>query len=324
VKLAALALAVLVAHGGAAVQRSDYRAELDRLVPDVPGIDARIIDAGTRVELDAGDHEVVVLGYEGEPFLLIDEGGVYENVVSPSTYLNRSLEGETPPPEASFDSEPEWEQVDDGQVARWHDHALHVPPGQAIGARDESAWRIPMRVDGTEVDIEGRLRTLPEPAVAPWLVLAGALAVACVLSLRFVRDQRLTLALLVVVFVADAARVYGIAFGTPTWLASRWEVLADQWALAVVGWGMTIAALVLRRMGRRWEALAAATVAAAVMTLAGGILEVDDLGAAGLTSGLPIVVSRAAVAVVLGAGLGVTLRAAIELRRGTWTPARPG
>src|SRR5436190_12202642 len=111
-KFAALALAVLVAHGGTAVQRSDYAAELDGLSPQVEGVTVRLVDEGTRIELDAGDHEVVVLGYEGEPYLLVDEGGVFENALSPSTYLNRSLSGDAIPASASSRAEPRWEKID--------------------------------------------------------------------------------------------------------------------------------------------------------------------------------------------------------------------
>lgn len=318
----ALVVAALVAHGGTAVQRSDHRPRLDGLTPAVAGVEVRLVDEGTRIELDAGDHEVVVRGYEGEPYLLVDDGGVFENVLSPSRYLNRSLDGETPPPEASSRAEPRWEQLDDGSVVRWHDHALHVPPGQAIGSRDESRWSIPLRIDGEDAVLAGRLVTLAEPDLAPWLVLAGVLALAVVLSSR-VRGTGISMALLAALLAADAARVYGIAFGTPTWLASRWEVVSDLWALAVVGWGMAIAGLVLFARRRRWEALAAAFVAAAVMTLDGGILELDDLTAAGLTSGLPVGVARATIAIVLGLGVGLTLRTAIELRRATWRPATP-
>ena len=309
--LLGLLLAVLVAHGGTAVQESGHRPVLDRLSPEVAGIEVRLVDAATRIELDAGDHEVVVLGYEQEPFLLVDEGGVYENRLSPSTYLNRSLDGEVPPPEASFRSEPDWVKIDDGRVARWHDHALHVPPGQAIGARDESRWRVPIRVDGERVDIEGRLLTLPTPSIVPHLALAAVAAVATFLARRLVPA-------LVVLLAADVTRVVGLSLATPTWLASRWEVIAEQWHLQAVGWGLAIAAFVLHARRRRWEALAATFVAAATITVGGGLLELDDLGAPALEAS-----TRWVIAVVLGVGIGATVRAGLALRRATFRPASP-
>jgi hypothetical protein len=321
-KVAALALAVLVAHGGTAVQRSDHRAELDGFSPKVAGVTARLVDDGTRIELDADGHEVVVLGYEGEPYLLVDEGGVYENALSPSTYLNRSLTGDAIPAEADSDSEPRWEKLDDGTVVRWHDHALHVPPGQALGTRDESRWSIPLRIDGEEVLLDGRLVTLPKPSMAPWLLAAAAIAIAVIVTARR-GGTGTTMALLAALVAVDAARIYGIAFGTPAWLASPVDVLSDQWALLIVGWGMAIAAFVLYGRGRRWDATAAALVASAVITVEGGILELDDLASAGLTSALPVGVARAAIAIVLGLGVGLTIRAGLSLRRATSRPAPP-
>jgi len=320
--LAALVFAVLVAHGGSSVQDSDYRPRLDGFSPEVPGLDARLVDDDTRIELDAGEHEVVVLGYQGEPFLLIDEGGVHENVLSPSTYLNRSLDGDPIPPDADADSDPEWVRIGDGPTARWHDHALHVPPGQALGTRDESRWSIPLRVDGQDVFLDGRMITLPETSATPYIVLAMVLAAAVILSLRWTTTTT-TLAILAGLVVADVLRVYGIGFGTPTWLASRWEVLREQGPLPIVGWGMAITALVLRARRRRFEALAATVVAAAVIAFGGGILELDDLAASRLASALPDTVTRTIVAAVLGTGLGLTARALLEVRLATSRPAPP-
>ena len=319
----ALIVAALLAHGGEVLRDSaDHRPVVDRLVPAVAGITVRLADEGTRLELDAGDHEVVVLGYEGEPYLLVDEGGVFENVLSPSTYLNRSMEGEAPPPEASFRSPPRWERIGEGPVVRWHDHALHVPPGQAMGTRDESSWSVPLRVDGEQVRIEGRMLTRPPVSATPWLLLAAAAAVGAVASLRFT-GRRATLALLAVVAVLEVVRLGGIVFGTPTWLASRWEVLSAEWTLSIVGIGLTAAAVVLAGRGRDLESAVAALVGAGVLALAGGVLELDDLSARSVVSAVPDGGHRATVALVLGLGLGVAMRAALALTPGWSTPAPP-
>jgi hypothetical protein len=319
--LAALAFAVLVAHGGSAVQDSDYRPRVDGFSPDVDGISARLVDDDTRIELDAGDHEVVVLGYQGEPYLLVDEGGVFENLRSPSTYLNRSLDGDPIPPEADADADPDWERIGDGPRARWHDHALHVPPGQALGERDESEWSIPLRVDGEDVTLDGRMLTLPDTSAIPYIAGALVLATVVILSLR-TTGTGVTMALLAALLALDLLRLYGIGFGTSTWLASRWEVIREQGTLPIVGWGMAIAALVLYARRRRFEALAATIVAAAVIAFGGGVLELDDLTASRIASALPDVVTRAVVAAVLGLGLGLAMRAVLEIRLATSRPAR--
>lgn len=154
-------------------------------------------------------------------------------------------------------------------------------------------------------------------------MLAGILVAALAAGAGLVVARRAVVTSLAALLVVDGLRLYGIVFGTPTWLASRWDVVAEQWHLQAVGWGLAIAALVLHARRRRWEALAATFVAAATITFSGGVLELDDLGAPGLTSALSPGGTRAAIAVVLGLGLGLSVRAAIELRRGTLRPASP-
>lgn len=310
------------AHAGSGLETTDHRAELLGLEPAVADVRVRLVDDGTRIELDAGRHEVVVLGYEGEPYLRVDADGVFENRRSPATYLNRSLDGETPPPEADADAEPDWRRVGDGPTVRWHDHALHVPPGQRAGGRTVSQWARPLEVDGVAVSLHGRIVTLPSPSPLPWLVLAAVLAVAIVVAGRLAWRATVVSALAVLV-VADGARLYGLVFGAPTWLVSRVDVVADAATLSIIGWGLAVAATVLLAMNRRLEAATGAGVAGGVLALTGGLQELADLGAAGLGSALPDAAARAAVAVVLGAGLGTAVAALLELRRASSTPARP-
>ena len=129
--------------------------------------------------------------------------------------------------------------------------------------------------------------------------------------------------LLAAAAVLEAVRLGGIVLGTPTWLASRWEVLSGEWTLSIVGIGLAAAALVLAGRGRALESAAAALVGAGVLAVAGGVLELDDLSARSVVSALPDGGHRAVVASVLGLGLGVAMRAALALTPGWSTPARP-
>lgn len=302
------------AHGGTAVQASSYRTELIGVDPAVPGVRVRLVDGDTRLELDAGDHEVVVLGYEDEPYLRIGPDGVFQNLRSPSTYLNQSITGNAPPADADSEAEPDWERIGDGPKVRWHDHALHVPPGMASGLRSSSDWSRPIEVDGERVLVNGRIVTLPGESRLPWMALAALLAVAVIVGARVAWKPVLVAALALAV-AADAARVYGLVWGAPTWLVSRWRVFTDVANLSIVGWGMAIAAVVLLARARRLEAAAAAAMSGCVLAVAGGLLELGDLAAGDLATATPDVVARAVVAVVLGLGLGVMVSAALELAR---------
>jgi hypothetical protein len=303
------------------VKAGNDRTEILGLEPEVTGVTVRLVDAGTRIELDAGTHRVVVLGYDGEPYLRVDRAGVFENVRSPATYLNRSLTGDAPPASADPQAPPSWRRTGGGSVVRWHDPALHVPPGMKVGGRTSSAWERSLLDDDRPVTIEGRIVRLPARSRLPWLLVAGGLAVAVVaLSTRAWR--LVTVVALGAVVVADTARVVGLVAHAPTWLVSRTRVVGDTATLSVVGSGMAICALVLLAKRRRIEAATAAAASAAVLVLTGGVLEVRDLSAAVLGTSLPDAAARAAVAVVLGGGVGVGAAAVLELRRALSTPAR--
>jgi hypothetical protein len=300
------------AHAGQAVQATNYRTEITDVVPDVPGVSVRLIDNGTRIELDAGDHDVVVLGYEGEPYLRIGDDGVSRNRRSPSTYLNESISGGAVPADADSAAEPDWEHIGDGTIARWHDHALHVPPGMTQGLRKSSDWSRPIVVDGETVQIEGRIVVLPGASRLPWLALALVLAVVVVVASR-ARWELLVVVGLCLAVGADVIRVYGLVMGAPTWLVSRWRAFTDVATLSIVGWGMAVAAIVLLRRRRRLEAAAAAAMAGTVLAFAGGVLELADLASANLASGIADIAVRATVAIALGAGTGVMIATVLEL-----------
>src|SRR5207245_1732593 len=87
VVLAALAPAAL-AHGG----NPDYRSVIDRVTPKVPDVSFRVLSYDSYFELlDQHGHEVVIYGYENEPYArILRDGTVQVNQRSPATYLNDS------------------------------------------------------------------------------------------------------------------------------------------------------------------------------------------------------------------------------------------
>ena len=297
------------AHGGTASPATSYRSEVTAVAPALDVV-ARIVDAGTRIELDANGHDVLVLGYEGEPYLRIERDGVFENVRSPSTYLNASLDAPPPPPEASADAEPEWRRVGDGPTARWHSHALHLAPSQ-VELGGHVPWSVAIEVDGTPATITGRTVILDPPSRVPWFVLAALLAVA-----GFLAARRSSIAMVLALIVAvDVARVAGLVLGTPTWIEARSAVAIDVGTLPFVGWCMAAAGIWFAARGRRFEAGAAAIVGGGVIAVAGGLLELADLAEADLGSALADGAARTAVAAALGLGVACVAAGAFQLWR---------
>src|SRR5205085_5496325 len=71
------------AHTISGPKPSNYRVRVVRVDPPVPGVTVRIVDLGSKVELTNNTNsDVIVKGYDGEPYLRIGPTGVYENLHS--------------------------------------------------------------------------------------------------------------------------------------------------------------------------------------------------------------------------------------------------
>ena len=117
-------------------RRARRRRRSDRLPvddrqrrPGVPDtIDVRIVGGDSFVLLTADPGtDVVVLGYDNEPYLHFRADGVVEeNRRSPTVYQNRSRYGsDDAPADADPTAAPEWQQVASGGSYAWHDHRAH-------------------------------------------------------------------------------------------------------------------------------------------------------------------------------------------------------
>ena len=93
------AAAPAAAHDGGGSGATSYRSEVVDVPVEGVGWDVLAGDALLWARNDS-DRELVVLGYQGEPYLRIVPGkGVFENQRSPATYLNvdRFGAGAVPP-----------------------------------------------------------------------------------------------------------------------------------------------------------------------------------------------------------------------------------
>jgi hypothetical protein len=219
-----LGTGVAAAHGGAGGEEqptTNYRTTITGFDPP-PGVMLRVIDAGLRLELEnTSGKEVVIMGYEDEPFLRVGTDGVYENLQSPATYVNATREGGIPPPEGiDADGPPKWNRVSDGPVARWHDHRAHWMGGTpAVVLADpdrehviNDRWVVPIRIEDQIADATGTTVWVPGPTGLAWFAaVVGIAAIVAGLALTRVRDKSIMVAAtaLVAVCVIDAVGTWG-------------------------------------------------------------------------------------------------------------------
>jgi hypothetical protein len=304
------------AHTVSGSGATNFRTELGSLTPAVPGVEMKVIEAGSRLQLtNDSPTEVVVVGYTGEPYLRVGPDGVFQNRRSPATYLNANRNGTKPiPPEADATAEPDWEQISTGQVARWHDHRTHwmgglKPPGvQSDPGRRQTVapWDVVMRQGDTDITASGTIDWIPGPSPWPWYILAGVLGAGTVAALWFRRRSpwivvAVVVALLVVIDVVHTAGVsQTLAAGLPTKL---WRGLHSN-LLSLFAWVAGVVAFVMAL--RRDPACQYPTlVTALIVALVGGVGDVTFLSSTTLPFAWPDGLARFLVTASLGLGFGL-------------------
>ena len=200
VALAALALPVAAsAHPGSAL--TGYVSTVSAVVPNVLGVNALVLGGDDRLRVsNYSGKRVVILGYEGEPYLRFTRSGVFENMRSPAAYLNRSRYPRAlATGAADAAAPPEWRRVRRGVSFEWHDHRIQwtgeQPPRAVEESRDKVHlifnWRVPGRADGKRFTITGFLGYVPPPDARRtergWVLpIAGvALGAAALAALAF-------------------------------------------------------------------------------------------------------------------------------------------
>ena len=194
------------------VRPTGYESVVDRVEPAVDGVRVEVLGGDAFLQLTTRPGtEVVVPGYDGEPYLRITRDGVVQvNRRSPAYWMNQSRAGRSSLPQsASSAADPEWQATGARGRVAWHDHRIHwmlaaAPTPGAGGLVQE--WTVPLTVDGRKVTVDGRLRYLGATVAWPWLVLlvlAGA--ATAVLVGRWARQRHQQLFTL---FVASAVALF--------------------------------------------------------------------------------------------------------------------
>jgi hypothetical protein len=311
------------AHGVGGVQPTSYETRLLDVSPDVEGVHVAVIDLGARLEVrNDTDTEVLVRGYDGEPYLRVGPEGVFENQHSPTWWVNRDRYGavDPEPPDVDADAPPEWVRAGSGSTARFHWHLAHwMSPNRPPIVSDEpdrvhelSEWELRLEHDGESIVARGDLRWVPGPSSLPY-ALAGVIALAAVVALGRTRHWRVALvAGLVVLIAAESVHLVGLWTASTDSLGRR--LLANLYSIVGIAFG---AAAVARLVGRRdpYDGTPLALVAGLVLAVAGGLADLATLTSSSLPTDVPENLARYLVTITLGAGTGVVVTAATHLRR---------
>lgn len=319
------------AHTVAGVGATNFRTRLLRVTPQPPGLKVKVVDNGRRLELsNATDQEVVVFGYQGEPYLRVGRTGIFENILSPARYINAA--GMTSvPSSADAKAPPMWHQVSTDSVVRWHEHRIHWmskenPPQvrQAPGREHViiPSWTVPMVQGSTKFEAIGDLTWVPGPNPLPWILLALAVGGGTLFVVARTTNPRVLVGGTALLLVIDVLHAFGVALSAAGSLGSRISgaFSANPWAiLAWVVAGVGLAWLRWRKPG----GLLFLGGAALVMAYEGGMADLNVLA----RSQIPFVsassMAQAFVAISLGLGAGLAAAAALTYLRAQRAAAGP-
>lgn len=317
---------------------TDYRSRVTDIVGASDGA-ARPVDAVTwrvlggdgLLQVTATDGvDVVVEGYDDEPYVRVGPDGVFENRNSPATYLNADrYAGVAVPADVAPAAAPDWRQVSAASTWQWHDHRIHwmapTPPPQVRDRPDVAqrvlTWEVPFEVDGEQLQVRGVLDYIPPPSVWPLLVMtAVVLSVPVVVLAAAGAGQRRALGSLVVVTIAVAVAGVAVAVGdalaTPVSLgANAWAVLQSAVPAAIAG-ALAWTARHPRRSDDAPRPEATLLVAALVVAFAVGLSRLTQLTSSVVTNALPADLVRVVVAASLVLAVPSVLALLVARRAG--------
>lgn len=307
------------AHTVGGVGATSFRTTLDRF-DGADGVELRVVENGSKLEArNTTETDVVVRGYQNEPYSKIGPDGVFVNENSPAYYLNADRYGVTTvPASAGPKKAPNWRKVSDDQSFRWHDHRTHwmqttLPPlvSQAPDEFHEiSRWTVTLDYAGAALAGTGTLAWVPGPAPWGWFAAIAVLLLVPTLIVGFGRRWAFPLlaATVGLIVASDAAHSVGVALVEPT---NQVVSLLPQIAVWAIG-GLAAFLLVRRRDGGPW----AAAIVGVCVAVASGIPDLPVFWRSSAPTVLPLPVDRTAVAVGLGAGLGLVGSLGLHLLRG--------
>ena len=288
----------------------DYRASV--LHARTSAYAARIFQSDRAIGLTINrGHDVVLVGYLGEPVFRLDAAGLWVNAASPTAVVVRLISRSRRVVAAT----PHWRLQKGKRSVVWQDaRAQGLPAGVRRGA-----WSVPLIIDGHRSPLRGELQRFPAPALWQWLcVLAVVVASGAAPLLLGRRDLAGVAATGFAVAASAASILLLIAFALDAY-ASPGTWIEGFDGVAFLGVGIWV----LFRGPERWRI--AGAVGAGLVALAVGLLEGAVFVHPIVLAILPAVAVRLACVVAIGAGvaavaLGAFVYADTEM---SWA-GRPG
>lgn len=313
------------AHTIAGIQATNYRSEILSISPADPTLTIRLLELGRQVKLtNQGATDVVVLGYEGEPYLRVGPRGTFENTRSPTLYKNQvTVDGSAPkiPRAANATAAPTWKRTGGGDSLKWRDQRTRwegpdAPTVKAAPDRRQVVvpnWTIVLERSPSRLTVTGSIIYVPPPVLWPWLVVAGVLFVLVALAGTRRQWGPLLSAALSVLVAVDVVQSLASGLLTGDTIPVMLLKVLLGGIFSTVAWIVGI--ISISPLQRSQDgALVGAGVAGLFIALFSGLQELGTLTSSQVPSDLPDGLARAGVAIALGLGLGLVAAVFVTVR----------
>ena len=205
---------------GDSVQPRDTVSVIESVTPALPdGVEVDIVGSDTFVRVRSVGHDVMITGYENEPYMHITTtGDVFVNDGSQTTLINDNRYGNVDTSKFVESPNPRWRKIGTNGTAMWHDHRVHWMSAKRPAPIDPMgtvvAWKVPFSVDGVAITTTGTLFLREKASVLWWL--AGFAALLCAVALSVWRRREFfaaTFLMSVVGVVVGAIQYVGLPDG---------------------------------------------------------------------------------------------------------------
>jgi hypothetical protein len=234
------------AHGLGGAQAQDSTSDVTAIAPETDEFSIRTIEHGERIEvIRTSEKDIVILGVDNEPYILINNDGVFENDLSATRIINESTSYEDPQSRLEEfedtsgdpDTPPEWKKVSESQTYRYHDHRAHYM-GSTDNITDLGTSTIPVRAGDTLHSVEFTLTAQKSPS---WVLYGIVFLVASAAMIVIAKNKNFAprffsnisiIVMSCVIAIAEIVHVYGyFAF---TYESLSQEITGSIFSLSVV------------------------------------------------------------------------------------------
>lgn len=313
---AASLLSVAPAHigSGDSVQARNTESVIESVSPALPsGVKVSIVGFDTFVRIESQGHDVLVEGYEEEPYLRISKDGTVDvNDSSMTTVLNSDRYANVDLSTFVKSDIPKWRTVRTDGVAMWHDHRSHwmspKPPAVVDNKGTVLTWTIPLTVDGNTVAVNGSLYLRDEASKLWWLVAVGAVIASVLLAMS---RRRLVLPVLMAVSLAGIA-VGALAF---TGLSGEAQITPVLLLFSAGAFVLSVVNAVVRRLSANTDYEDALNAGAGAMMVIGMWLCIEQVSTAYVPGLASPWMARLVLTTMAGVGISAVVNGVLRIAK---------